>query len=133
VPFDDERMRILNRDGRVLDPRSREPIPGVYTAGWVKRGPSGVIGTNKKCATETVELLLADFAAGRLPEPSETPERLIEQLRAGGHPVVEYDGWQAIDAHERSLGEPHGRPRVKLVSRVQQLAIAAGEPTRQPA
>ncbi len=126
VPFDHERLRILNADGRVLDPDTHAPLPGVYTAGWVKRGPSGVIGTNKKDATETVELLLSDFAAGALPAPSGTPDALIEQIRARGTQIVEYSGWEAIDAHEKGLGEPHGRPRVKLVSRSEQLAIAAG-------
>jgi ferredoxin/flavodoxin---NADP+ reductase len=101
-----------------------EPIIGLYAAGWVKRGPSGVIGTNKKCAQETTELLLEDFAAGLLPQPSSTPEALLEHLRQSGTNVIDYSGWEAIDAHERALGEPHGRPRVKLVSRDEQLKRA---------
>jgi ferredoxin--NADP+ reductase len=133
VPFDHEKLRILNAGGRVLDPDTREPLAGVYTAGWVKRGPSGVIGTNKKCATETVELLLADLDAGRLAAAEGTPDALIEQLRGQGTRIVEYHGWAAIDAHEKGLGEPHGRPRVKLVRRAEQLAIALGEHLRQPA
>jgi ferredoxin--NADP+ reductase len=133
VPFDHEKLRILNRDGRVLDPDTRETLPGVYTAGWVKRGPSGVIGTNKKDANETVELLLADFEAGQLPEPGGDPDKLIAQLRRQGTQVVSYSGWEAIDAHEKGLGEPHGRPRVKLVRREEQLLVAAGEPSGQPA
>jgi ferredoxin--NADP+ reductase len=133
VPFDEEKLRILNADGRVLDPGTREPVPGVYTAGWVKRGPSGVIGTNKKCAPATVALLLADHAAGGLPEPTETPDQLIARLRANGTQIVEYDGWEAIDAHEKGLGAPHGRPRVKLVRRFEQLAVATGERLHQPA
>jgi ferredoxin--NADP+ reductase len=121
VPFDDRRSTVLNRDGRVLDPDTHEPIPGLYAAGWVKRGPSGVIGTNKKCAQETTEHVLADFAAGLLPDPSESPEQLLAELREKGIEIVDYSGWEAIDAHERALGEPHGRPRVKLVSRDDQL------------
>jgi ferredoxin--NADP+ reductase len=121
VPFDDRRSTLLNRDGRVLDPDTHEPIPGLYAAGWVKRGPSGVIGTNKKCAQETTEHLLEDFAAGLLPTPSESPEQLLAELREKGIEIVDYSGWEAIDAHERALGEPHGRPRVKLVSRDDQL------------
>jgi ferredoxin--NADP+ reductase len=121
VPFDDRRSTLLNRDGRVLDPDTHEPIPGLYAAGWVKRGPSGVIGTNKKCAQETTEHLLEDFAAGLLPTPSESPEQLLAELREKGIEIVDYSGWEAIDAHERALGEPHGRPRVKLVSREDQL------------
>ncbi len=125
VPFDDRRQTVLNSGGRVLDPASGEPIPGLYAAGWVKRGPSGVIGTNKKCAQETTELLLEDFAAGRLPMPTDSPDRLLEQLRRDGVNVIDYSGWEAIDAHERALGEPHGRPRVKLVRRHEQLRHAA--------
>jgi ferredoxin--NADP+ reductase len=121
VPFDDRRSTLLNRDGRVLDPDTHQPIPGLYAAGWVKRGPSGVIGTNKRCAQETTEHLLADFAAGLLPTPRESPEQLLEELREKGIRVVDYSGWEAIDAHERALGEPYGRPRVKLVSRDDQL------------
>jgi ferredoxin/flavodoxin---NADP+ reductase len=123
VPFDDRRMTVLNRDGRVLDPQTSEPLPGVYAAGWIKRGPSGVIGTNKKCAQETTALLLEDFAAGRLRQPSASADELIAELRAKCD-VVDYSGWEAIDAHERALGEPTGRPRVKLVRREEQLEQA---------
>jgi ferredoxin--NADP+ reductase len=99
----------------VLDPETGDPLPGVYAAGWIKRGPSGVIGTNKKDANETTSLLLEDFAAGLLPRAERDPDELIDELRAQGTVVVEYDGWTAIDEHERATGEPHGRPRVKLV------------------
>jgi ferredoxin/flavodoxin---NADP+ reductase len=116
---------VLNQNGRVMDPDSGEPLPGVYAAGWIKRGPSGVIGTNKKCAQETTTLLLEDFLAGRLPEPSAGADELLAQLRASGINVVDYSGWEAIDAHERALGEPAGRPRVKLVRREEQLRRAS--------
>jgi ferredoxin/flavodoxin---NADP+ reductase len=107
VPFDEQRGVIPNEQGRVIGE------PGVYAAGWIKRGPSGVIGTNKKDAAETVERLLEDAAAGKL--SSEGGE--IEQtLRDRGVEFVEHAGWEAIDRHERGLGEPHGRPRVKLTS-----------------
>ncbi len=124
VPFDERRQTVLNQGGRVLDPERELPIPGLYAAGWIKRGPSGVIGTNKKCAQETTDLVLADFAAGVLPQPSDTPEALLARLRERTQ-VTDYSGWEAIDAHERALGEPHGRPRVKLVRRDEQLARAA--------
>ena len=120
VPFDDRAMTVLNQDGRVLDQQSHQPLPGVYAAGWIKRGPSGVIGTNKKCAQETTALLLEDYAAGRLPQPPVSTEQLLTELRARVD-VIDYSGWEAIDAHERALGEPHGRPRVKLVRREEQL------------
>jgi ferredoxin--NADP+ reductase len=124
VPFDDRRKTVLNQNGRVLDPQTATPLTGVYAAGWIKRGPSGVIGTNKKCAQETTDLLLEDFAAGRLLEPTRTGEELLEEIRANGTNVVDYSGWEAIDAHERALGEPTGRPRVKLVRRDEQLLRA---------
>jgi len=124
VPFDERRGVICNEGGRVVDPRSGEPVPGVYTAGWIKRGPSGVIGTNKKCAQETVALLLEDLAAGRLPQPDGDADVLLARATERGTELVEYAGWEAIDEHERSLGEPQGCPRVKLVRRGELLSRA---------
>ena len=112
VPFDDERGVIPNREGRILD-GAGAVVPGQYCAGWIKRGPSGVIGTNKKDAAETVERLLEDADAGLLPRGEGDFESLLVDH---GLPFVEYMGWEAIDAHERDLGAPHGRPRVKLVT-----------------
>ena len=109
VPFDERRGVIPNTGGRV-DGAAR-----TYAAGWIKRGPSGVIGTNKKDATETVELLLADARAGLLARVEST-QSLEGLLDAKGASYVEYAGWQAIDAAERAAGEPRGRPRVKLVA-----------------
>jgi ferredoxin--NADP+ reductase len=109
---------------------TEDPLPGVYTAGWVKRGPSGVIGTNKKCAQETIDLLLEDLQAGKLPEPTSTPNQLLDALEERGVEVVDYAGWELIDAHEKSLGEPHGRPRVKLVRRAEHLLHAAASKVR---
>ena len=123
LPFDERRATIHNDGGRVTSPDTGEPMPGVYTAGWIKRGPSGVIGTNKKCATETVALLLEDLAAGRLPDPP-NDAAAFDALLAARVDRVDYQGWEAIDAHERALGEPQGRPRVKL-TRVEELLRAA--------
>jgi ferredoxin/flavodoxin---NADP+ reductase len=114
VPFDERSRTIPNEGGRVA--------PGVYAAGWIKRGPSGVIGTNKKDATETVELLLADARAGLLPARGEGS--LEELLAARGVEPVLYAGWESIDAEERAAGEAQGRPRVKLVSWAELLAAA---------
>ena len=124
IPFDDGRGLIPNDAGRVTDPESGEQVAGHYAVGWIKRGPSGVIGTNKKDALDTVNSMLEDLEAGRIPEPSErrrTPgseaedlapiEMLLDQ-RDGDH--VTYLGWQAIDRAEVAAGEPHGRPRVKF-------------------
>jgi ferredoxin--NADP+ reductase len=115
VPFDEGAATIANAAGRVTDPETREPVPGVYTAGWIKRGPSGVIGTNKKCANETVALLLSDHAEGRLVAPTGSAADLDALLddRANGA-RVDYAAWERIDAFERAAGEAQGRPRVKL-------------------
>ena len=124
VPFDTGRGVIPNRCGRVLDGGGE--IPGVYVTGWIKRGPSGVIGTNKKCAQETVDSLLEDADAGRLPSPRIDDAGVFEaRLRERQPQVVTYAGWEAIDRHEKALGEPQGRPRVKLTRREELLRVAA--------
>ncbi len=114
VPFDERSGTIPNEGGRVE--------PGTYVAGWIKRGPSGVIGTNKKDATETVALLLEDARAGLLPARGEGT--LEELLEARGVEAVMYAGWDAIDQAEKTAGEPHGRPRIKLCSWDELLAAA---------
>ena len=116
VPFDESRGTIRNDCGRVQD-EAGEPVPGVYCAGWIKRGPTGIIGTNKKDATETVQLLLEDAAAGRIVHHDGATAEAVEMLldERGVRPIV-YSGWLAIDTLERSRGEPLGRPRVKLVT-----------------
>jgi ferredoxin--NADP+ reductase len=122
VPFDEDAGIIPNVDGRVTG-GERE-----YVTGWIKRGPSGIIGTNKKDAQGTVASLLADLAAlgteGRpaVPDGEENARWLAER-----HPeVISLEHWLAIDRHEQELGEPHGRPRVKL-TRIEEL-LAAGAP-----
>jgi ferredoxin--NADP+ reductase len=96
-------------------------------AGWIKRGPSGVIGTNKKCAQETVDALLEDADAGRLLEPRWADRGDLEaRLRQRKPSLTTYAGWEAIDRHERGLGEPQGRPRVKLTRVEEMLRIAGG-------
>lgn len=115
VPFDERAATIPNDGGRVLDAAGGSPLGREYVTGWIKRGPSGVIGTNKKDATETIGLLTADLEAGLLPDPPESDPDAIERLLAErGVEVVTHEGWEAIDRHERDSGEPHGRPRVKL-------------------
>jgi ferredoxin--NADP+ reductase len=124
TPFDERSGTMPNVAGRVLD-GARSPIPGVYCAGWIKRGPTGVIGTNKKDATETVDLLLEDARAGTLPGPSANGS-IDALLAARGVEVVTYAGWEAIDAVERRRGEEQGRPRVKLCTWDELLAAARG-------
>ncbi len=109
VPFDEGRATIANEGGRVTG------CTGVYCAGWIKRGPTGVIGTNKKDATETIELLLEDARSGALPRAPEASAKAVDALLAErGVEVVMYPGWELIDKLEMERGAPHGRPRVKL-------------------
>ncbi len=124
IPFDEALGTIPNDCGRALD-EGGEVIPGVYCAGWIKRGPSGVIGTNKKDAAETIELLLEDARAGLLTRA--TDERIDMLLAERGIDVVTYAGWEAIDEAERSRGEPQSRPRVKLCSWNELLGAARGD------
>jgi ferredoxin--NADP+ reductase len=127
VPFDEDRGTIRNEGGRVVN-EDGEVVPGVYAAGWIKRGPTGVIGTNKKDATETVELLLEDAAAGRIERRAGATAEAVDALLAErGAQTVLYEGWSSIDQVERSAGEPHGRPRAKLVTWNELLEAAEGE------
>ena len=118
LPFDDGRGTIPHTGGKITG-RVND-----YVTGWIKRGPSGVIGTNKSDSQDTVDTLVADLASAsaRGADPDELAAWLLErspQLITGEH-------WQVLDAHERSAGEPHGRPRVKLASVADMLRIAHG-------
>jgi ferredoxin--NADP+ reductase len=121
VPFDFSRHVIPNRDGRAIDTESGETVPGTYVTGWIKRGPSGVIGTNKQCAKQTVECLIEDFLVGALAEPTADLEYPTSQLPA----AFDVRAWRAIDAHERREGIRSGRPRIKLVEPAALLAVAS--------
>ena len=126
VPFDERSGVIRNARGRVLG--ADGPLPGEYAVGWIKRGPTGVIGTNKKDAQETVDAILADLSAGLLHSPpAPDPEELVATLRARQPELITYAGWSEIDRHERSLGEPAGRPRVKLTRIEELLRVAAAQ------
>ena len=125
VPFDERAFVLPNERGRVLAPDG-EPVPGVYAVGWIKRGPTGILGTNKRDADETVRCLAEDLGAGRLPAPPEPDPAKIEALLAERKPdLVTVEGWRAIDAHERERGSQEERPRVKLSS-LEELLEAAG-------
>jgi ferredoxin--NADP+ reductase len=124
LPFDSSRGVIPNEAGRVTDPESGEQAAGHYAVGWIKRGPSGVIGTNKKDAQETIDALFNDLEAGKVPE-REPVEPGIEELlveRAPEH--VTYQGWEGIDAAEKAAGEPHGRPRIKFCNVEEMVDVA---------
>jgi ferredoxin/flavodoxin---NADP+ reductase len=115
LPFDDRRGVIPNEGGRILD--DGQTLPGEYVVGWIKRGPTGIIGTNKRDAQETVDAVLEDVDAGRLLSPSDPDRDSLEELLDERKPDhVTYAGWEAIDSAERGAGEPQGRPRVKLTS-----------------
>ena len=134
LPFDERRGTMPNEGGRVLGAVGA-PLPGVYAAGWIKRGPTGVIGTNKKDATETIALLLEDAREGRLPEPEHANgDAPVELLVERGVEFVSYAGWEAIDAVERAAGGPHGRPRIKLCTWDELLGAGRSiEPAQTPA
>ncbi|HEX3510487.1 MAG TPA: FAD-dependent oxidoreductase [Solirubrobacteraceae bacterium] len=129
VAFDERAAVIPNEAGRVIDLDTGAPVPGEYVVGWIKRGPSGVIGTNKKDAQETVDSLLADLdSQGSRHLPENPDATAVETLMRERQPdLVTYEGWEAIDRHERALGEPAGRPRVKLTRIDEMLSIAAAE------
>jgi ferredoxin--NADP+ reductase len=117
IPFDESRGLIRNEDGRVVDENGVRP--GEYVVGWIKRGPSGVIGTNKKDASGTVSQILEDCERDALNHPDEelkSAEAIQAWLDELVPEHITWEGWEAIDAHEASLGESSGRPRVKLVS-----------------
>jgi ferredoxin/flavodoxin---NADP+ reductase len=126
LPFDDRRGLIRNVGGRVTT-EDGDVLAGEYAVGWIKRGPSGVIGTNKKDASDTVARVLEDVEADRLNAPLDADADAVEAwLRESVPGFVSWSGWAAIDAHERARGEPQGRPRVKLV-RVHEMLDVAGE------
>ncbi|MEU5846322.1 4Fe-4S binding protein [Saccharopolyspora shandongensis] len=126
MPFDTARGTIPNRNGRVVDPESGRALPGAYAAGWIKRGPSGGIGSNKQCASETVALLLEDFAAGRLDHPVRGRGDLNALVHERQPDVVNGLGWNAIDRAERQRGRTSGQPRRKITDVATMIGIAQG-------
>ncbi len=127
VPFDERRGVIPNERGRVTEPDTGEPVRGHYAVGWIKRGPSGVIGTNKKDAQETVDCLLEDAATGGLPAvQGGGPDAIVELLRERRPEFVSFGGWEAIDAAEQERGKPQGRPRVKFTRIDEMVEVARG-------
>src|SRR4051812_21426188 len=124
VPFDERYFVLPNEHGRVLA-SDGEPLPGVYAVGWIKRGPTGILGTNKRDAEETIGCLVEDFRAGLLAQPPDGARERIDALLAERKPdVVTVEGWRAIDAQEVERGRSEERPRVKLASRDELLAAA---------
>jgi ferredoxin--NADP+ reductase len=120
VPFDEQKAVIPNIEGRVI--HDGQPVTGLYAAGWIKRGPSGIIGTNKPDAFETVKSLLADAPSlPRCAEPSR--DALLAFLRERGARVVSYEDWRQIDAAEVERGKPLGKPREKFIRVEEMLSV----------
>jgi ferredoxin--NADP+ reductase len=126
VPFHERWGVILNEHGRVLDPSTKQPRLGEYTSGWIKRGPSGIIGTNRPDALETVQAMLADVAQERVLDPVQTEAASVEALVRERQPqYFTYADWHRLDALEIERGAAQGRPRVKFVS-VEEMLAALG-------
>jgi ferredoxin--NADP+ reductase len=124
VPFDAARRTIPHDAGNVLA-LDGTPIVGLYVSGWIKRGPTGLIGSTKMDAQQTVTRLLADLDAGRTRRVGADPlPALLEETRLPG---INWSGWLRVDRHERALGEEQGRARVKVHSLDVLTAIARGE------
>lgn len=130
LPFDERRGVLPNDGGRVVDPGTGEPVPGTYTAGWIKRGPSGVIGTNRWCSEDTVRALLEDYSAGRLDPPAAGGPEFAELVARRRPEALGLAAWKAIDAHERRAGRSAGRPRVKLVDLRDMLDVVEAAASR---
>ncbi len=126
LPFNESWGVILNEKGRVLDPETKQPVIGEYTAGWIKRGPTGVIGTNKPDAAETVTCMLEDLANGRILVPEEPGRAAAERLVRQRQPrSFSYEDWLALNRLEVDKGKAEGRPRAKF-TRVEDMLTALG-------
>ncbi|OXM74576.1 pyridine nucleotide-disulfide oxidoreductase, partial [Amycolatopsis sp. KNN50.9b] len=124
VPFDHDSGTVPNEAGRVLD-IDGDHVPGVYVTGWIKRGPVGLIGHTKGDAAETIRNLLADADSLTAPKQSD-PDAITSFLADRGVPFTTWEGWGKLDAHERALGEPQGRERVKVVEREEMIRVSRG-------
>jgi ferredoxin--NADP+ reductase len=121
LPFDEKSGTIPHTAGRI-DGRRNE-----YVVGWIKRGPTGVIGSNKKDSQDTVDTLLSDLSGADLAGfDADYAEKLVEWLLQRQPKLITDDHWKLIDEHERSAGQPHGRPRVKVTSVAELLRIGHG-------
>jgi ferredoxin--NADP+ reductase len=128
LPFQERSGVIPNELGRVTDPATSRPLAGMYVSGWIKRGPSGVIGTNKKDGTETATGMLEDAAASAALKPTRPDPAAIDALvRARRPDLVTFEDWIRLDAVEVAHGEREGRPRHKLTTRAEvKAALAKG-------
>lgn len=123
VPFDDKRGLFPNRDGRMLVSAGGDVLPNCYVVGWAKRGPSGIIGTNKPDSVATVNAMKEDWASLQAPAVRDG-DVIVRMLAQRQVTVVDYAKWQKIDAHESAAGAAAGRPRVKLTHIADMLDVA---------
>jgi ferredoxin/flavodoxin---NADP+ reductase len=128
LPFDEATAVVPNDGGRVTDPESGRPVRGAYVAGWIKRGPTGFIGTNKSCAQQTIQRLVSDFNNGVLADPVGRASVLDQLVHTRQPRVVDAGGWKAIDGAEVARGSAAGRPRDKFTGIADMLAAAATAP-----
>ena len=128
LPFHDRWGVVPNDKGRVVDPgNDNAPVDGMYVAGWIKRGPTGVIGTNKPDGAETAESMLADVRAGRvLPATSADPAACAQYVVGVQPAAITFADWLRINEMETGRGEELGRPRVKFTSAEEALAALRG-------
>jgi ferredoxin--NADP+ reductase len=125
LPFDDRRGIVPNQLGRVVQPETGEPLSGVYVSGWIKRGPTGVIGTNKPDAAETVTAMLEDVSAGAVPTSQNAdPVAVLDLVRQRQPDYISFADWRRIDAAETQRGKAQGRPRVKFTTVEEMLEVA---------
>ncbi len=127
LPFDDAAAVVPNDGGQVIDPGGSQPVRGSYVAGWIKRGPTGFIGTNKSCAAQTVHNLVADYNDGLLADPLHKAAALHRFVRGRRPGVIDAAGWKAIDDAEVARGGGL-RPRDKFTSVADMLDVAATAP-----
>ncbi|EGD54321.1 4Fe-4S ferredoxin iron-sulfur-binding domain-containing protein [Gordonia neofelifaecis NRRL B-59395] len=125
LPFDDGRSVVPNADSRVLDGPAGDPLPGVFVAGWIKRGPTGGIGRNRLCGEEAAAAILADFANGLLGAPTVDSSDVAALVEGRGAHRVDLSGWKRIDSAERDAGSGAGRRRVKFIS-IDEMKVVAG-------
>jgi ferredoxin--NADP+ reductase len=131
VPFDQRRGVIPNREGRVLESPTGDPVPGLYVVGWAKRGPTGLIGTNSPDSRATIQALVEDALENRIPVVSAS-EVTAGLLEARGIDYATFEDWQRLDAFELAEGRKRGKVRHKLhdvdemMERIRALRDAAG-------
>ncbi len=127
VPFNERWGVILNERGRVIDPENKQPIVGLYTSGWIKRGPSGVVGTNKPDSVESVTCMLEDLSTGSILQPACADGASVAKFIGDRRPdYFTYADWQRLDELEQANGKACGRPRLKF-TRIADMKRALGK------